>query len=548
MAAPRSPIQHGFSPLAAFALVCLGGALGFATAHTVSDLFGTGASQGPPLLAAASQEIIEPPPPEAAPPPVAEPEIPPSAPPPPAPAPGPAERAPGDEPESASTPLREDPPREQTPREPARTAAPVSAPEPPSTPEPEAAPEASQPTRPFRPRESRPPPPTRRIRRTDLPAGTAVARGALAAKLAAAPSDSTTASDLRFVLRLARSFVDSGTPEGRRSAVALTVRTNAWWFTRWPAPTRAVVVRDPDGRVYTYRAGRGFALNPVATTGRWQGINIEVPAPRLADALIEVAVHRRAGSRRFLALEYYDVPDQPGVIRPGTSGMAQGRLASLLAQAYRETGERRFAEASLGALAAFTVPVDRGGVVSRVADSDVAEPSPWYVERAYPGESAWKGAALNGFMVSLLNLRGTRRRLIEPPLAEGQSAPPRLPVAERAARLAGGLADAGADTLERYLPLHDSGEWSYYGLLTPGRPWRSYLADVNYHCYHVNLLNQLARIYPKRSFGETAAAWAGYADAIDATCERPPTSAERSAAPPAARAAFRAPTPRSARR
>ena len=33
-------------------------------------------------------------------------------------------------------------------------------------------------------------------------------------------------------------------------------------------------------------------------------------------------------------------------------------------------------------------------------------PAPWYVERAYPGEDPWKGGALNGFMVTLLNLRG----------------------------------------------------------------------------------------------------------------------------------------------
>jgi hypothetical protein len=262
-------------------------------------------------------------------------------------------------------------------------------------------------------------------------------------------------------------------------------------------------------------------LNPVATTGRWRDINIEVPAPRLADALLEVAVQRRGGSRRFLAWEYYDVPDQPGAVRPGTSGMAQGRMASLLAQAYRETGEGRFAEASLGALSAFTVPVDRGGVVSQVDEPEVGQAGPWYVERAYPGESAWKGGALNGFMVSLLNLRGTRKRLIEPPLAVGQSAPPRLPVAEQAARLAESLADAGAETLDRYLPLHDTGEWSYYGLLTPGRPWRTYVADVNYHCYHVDLLNQLARIYPKRTFDETANKWAGYVEKAETTCDRP---------------------------
>ena len=172
------------------------------------------------------------------------------------------------------------------------------------------------------------------------------------------------------------------------------------------------------------------------------------------------------------------MPDRPGVIRPGASGMAQGRIAQLMARAYHRTGEQRFAEAARLALEAFTVPVDAGGVLSPVAWPLGVRPMPWYVERAYPGASPWKGAALNGFMVTLLNLRavapllGSRPNPLEagPP---DQRARERAPGAEQAGDLARALALRGERTLKRYLPLHDTGTWSLYGLLTPGRKWRT---------------------------------------------------------------------------
>ena len=138
------------------------------------------------------------------------------------------------------------------------------------------------------------------------------------------------------------------------------------------------------------------------------------------------------------------------------------------------------------------------------------DPAPWYVERAYPGENPWKGGALNGFMVSLLNLRGTAAILDG---VAGGGAP-----AAEAAALARELADRGAASLQRHLPDHDTGAWSYYGLLTPGRPWRTYLADLNYHCYHVRLLAQLEPIYPGMGFAQTSARWQGYVDRAGLTC------------------------------
>ena len=91
--------------------------------------------------------------------------------------------------------------------------------------------------------------------------------------------------------------------------------------------------------------------------------------------------------------------------------MAQARVALLMAHGAARTGDPRLERAALDALASFVVLVDRGGVRTLVATAAGQEPAPWYVERAYPGESPWKGAALNGFMVTLLNLLGAAAAL-----------------------------------------------------------------------------------------------------------------------------------------
>ena len=215
--------------------------------------------------------------------------------------------------------------------------------------------------------------------------------------------------------------------------------------------------------------------------------------------------------------------------------MAQGRLAQLMARAYHRTGDPRFAAAARGALASFLVPVSQGGVVSEVAEPAGTPMMPWYVERAYPRANPWKGAALNGFMVTLLNLHATAPLLRARPVsrASGASEVRRHPPAagsQEAGDLALELMRAGEQTLVRYLPVHDTGTWSLYGLLTPGRPWKSYLADEGYHCYHVSLLRKLERISPELGFGDVADRWNDYALRVGVTCE--PGSLPPPSAPP----------------
>ena len=163
--------------------------------------------------------------------------------------------------------------------------------------------------------------------------------------------------------------------------------------------------------------------------------------------------------------------------------------------------------------------MNRGGVVNVVVGAR-RPPAPWFVERAYPGASPWKGAALNGFMVTVLNLDATAPLLTSRPqpahdgAAREQRAPPARAGRAPAAALAGASPAEGERTLQRYLPLHDTGKWSLYGLLTPGYTWRTHVADTGYHCYHVRLLRQLAAPGPGlrlRRAGRRK--WDGYAAA-----------------------------------
>jgi hypothetical protein len=122
-------------------------------------------------------------------------------------------------------------------------------------------------------------------------------------------------------------------------------------------------------------------------------------------------------------------------------------------------------------------------------------------------------------MVTLLNLHATAPLLAGRPVRPaGQPLAERSPGAARTAVTVRALAERGEGTLARYLPLHDTGGWSLYGLLTPGYPWRGFLADVGYHCYHVRLLRQLAPLAPGRGFAVVADRWAAYAIRAGVRC------------------------------
>lgn len=382
------------------------------------------------------------------------------------------------------------------------------------------------------------PPPAMGIAASALPPEGA-ALGLLLAARRRAPPASQEQRDIDWLVEFARAAAAPGRPEGRRATARRALRVNAWWYASRQAPDARVIARDPDGIILTYKRGHGFMVNPVATMGRWRGLNDLWSPAQLAEALLPMLVERVDDGREWAALEYFDVPGEPDAVQPGVSGMGQARAASLFARAFDTTGDPRFLGAAERVLRSFSVPVDRGGVLAQVPDPDGGAPAPWYPERAYPGRPAWTGAALNGFMVTLIELRraaamaaggqaagaAEQPTTVEaattgtvPPAGEGPGAPDGLAARAAVARAATGIAARGERSLRRFLALHDSGTWSYYGLLTPGRPWRTYLADLNYHCYHVTLLGSLDDLFPGRGYGTVARRWQGYVDVRGAEC------------------------------
>ncbi len=373
------------------------------------------------------------------------------------------------------------------------------------------------------------PPPAIGIAAEALPPDGAAWSMITGARRAAAPG-SQERIDLDWLVQFAREAAAPGRPEGRRATARRALRVNAWWYATREAPGTRVIARDPEGVILTYRRGHGFMVNPVATMGRWRDLNTAWTPAQLADAMLPMIVERGHPGGAWGALEYFDVPGDPSAIRPGVSAMAQSRGAALFARAWRTTGDPRYRQAAGRLLRAFAVPVDDGGVRSEVPDPAGGAPGTWYPERAYPGSAPWTGGALNGFMVTLIELRRTASGLADTPtgtpgvVATAAGAPadgidePGAGADDPGAALARALADDGAVSLRRFLPHHDTGSWSYYGLLTPGRPWRSYLADLNYHCYHVALLRDLHPLYPDAGFAGVSERWQAYVDARGAQC------------------------------
>ena len=374
------------------------------------------------------------------------------------------------------------------------------------------------------------PPPTVTVDASALPTDAEAWPQVLALRDRAAPG-SRERADLDWLISFARLAAVSDSPTGRRVTAARALRFNAFWYRGHRSPTDRVIARDPDGVLLTYRRGHGFIVNPVATMGRWRDLNIAWSAPQLADAIAPMMIIRRYAGRDWGALEYYDVPGKPDEVVPGVSAMGQGRAAALFAKAWRMTGDPQYARDAELALGGFQVPVDAGGVFNTVRIGKLS--GAWYPERAYPGKNPWTGAALNGFMATIIGLHGSAQDLAatprpvrpEPPADAASTTPaPTAPdpaalaQAGEASALAEDLARRGVNSLVTFLPFHDSGAWSYYGLLTPGHPWRTNLADLNYHCYHVYLLKNLNKMYPGRGFDRYQLRWQGYVWKRGARC------------------------------
>ena len=231
-----------------------------------------------------------------------------------------------------------------------------------------------------------------------------------------------------WVLKLdRRHLLRRGQPLGRRSTVARTLRLNAWWYSRNTAPNSRIIVRDHTGRPLDLLGGTRARGQPGRDHRALAGPERR-PHARAARRR-PPAVRRHAPRRRaqFLLWEYYDVPDRPRLVPPrrlrhgpGAHRPAHGaRLPPHRPAALRHGGRRRAGR------------VHRAGLARAAWSARSGRPSPWYVERAYPGAGPWKGAALNGFMVTLLNLEAAGA---VPHLAARAAAPRPRRAADPAAR------------------------------------------------------------------------------------------------------------------
>lgn len=245
-------------------------------------------------------------------------------------------------------------------------------------------------------------------------------------------------------------------------AVALVgqLKANDDWFAAHWAPADKTDIKDADGVVYRYFAGRCFELHPLADFGALNALvaaGDDVGAGRLADALAARGVPQAGGG---LGWEYYF--DYSGGRAPWLSGMAQAVAAQAFARVALMIPEKSdgYLQAAHGAYA----------VIPKRLLTQVAA-GPWI--RLYAFQSL---AVLNAQLQTVVSLSDYAQA------AEDSSA----------AALATRMRSAAAATLPRF----DTGYWTYYSLAHD-------LSPLDYQQYVVQLLAKLAPTDPRFAAART---------------------------------------------
>jgi peptidoglycan DL-endopeptidase CwlO len=225
-------------------------------------------------------------------------------------------------------------------------------------------------------------------------------------------------------------------------------------------------VTDGTGAVYRFYRDHGYQFHPLASFARLNGLAVngdEAAAARLAAALVASGV--REGNA--LVWEYRFPYGGPSVWR---SGFAQAAGAQALARAGEVLGDQKLFAAARASFRA--IPRD---LTLSVGGGE------WIQEYSYSD-----AAILNAQLQSIISLT-------------------------EYARLSGNAQTAAFatsldDTARSHIGSFDTGCWSLYAL--DGNP-----ASLDYHSYHVRLLERLARDTQDAVWRETAARWRGYLDA-----------------------------------
>ena len=198
-----------------------------------------------------------------------------------------------------------------------------------------------------------------------------------------------------------------------------------------------------------------------------------------------------------------DYPHTFDISAPWVSGMAQGEGASLLVRLHAETGDDRYAEAALRAVALLARPVADGGASAELDGALVPEEYP-----THPSSHV-----LNGLVFGMWGLRDVGVALGD---------------ADATRRF-----DAAVDAVARSIGRWDIGYWSTYDLYP--HPIRN-VASPAYHYLHVVQLEATNAMAPRPRLAEAADRFRSYAES--------PVARARAFA---RKAAFRVAVPRNAR-
>lgn len=178
---------------------------------------------------------------------------------------------------------------------------------------------------------------------------------------------------------------------------------------------------------------------------------------------------------------HFDWPYREVLRAPWRSGLAQGQGISVLVRAAQEEPRRGpYLEAAAAAFEAFRRPLEKGGVVAETADGSL-----WFEEYIVQPPTH----ILNGFVWTLWGVRDYALATGDPEAAS--------------------LFRRGLESLERCLPLYDTGYWSLYDLSATGR--LRMLASPFYHRLHSVQLRATQRLGGGPALGAYADRWEGYA-------------------------------------
>jgi hypothetical protein len=229
---------------------------------------------------------------------------------------------------------------------------------------------------------------------------------------------------------------------------------------------------------YSY-PGIGAYFQPVTTTQTIAHLlpRTNVPTDSLiniADALYRYALWREHGSKRFPVWEYEFTWTSGGITAesPWISGMAQGLVMSVFAEAYRRTGSQVWKERVYEVLNSFQVTWSNGGVML-----DDTTRGYWW-EEFDPRVKVWNGSVQAlvavGFVWTVTQDTTVKR-----------------------------MFDRGIESIKYYTPGYDTGTWTLYSM-TQGHN------SVAYHNYHIALMDALYTQTSDPWFKTVADRWRGY--------------------------------------